>query len=203
VARLQGSVMLSVVIGEEGRARDIRVVRSLGLAVDENAIAAVAAWRFMPGTKGGQAVAVETQVECNFRLLTGPGEWSLAHAQFTAPPGATPPSILSAPYPRRCGQTENSPVPVQVNVAPQGPPPSVRVAFDVDAQGLPANIQVEDSSDPKCSDEVMALIREWRFQAALNDGTAVQSHARFDLTRGLGAGELHIDMAPAPPQKKQ
>jgi outer membrane biosynthesis protein TonB len=73
----------------------------------------------------------------------------------------------------------------------------------VDAQGLPANIQVEDSSDPKCSDEVMALIREWRFQAALNDGTAVQSHARFDLTRGLGAGELHIDMAPAPPQKKQ
>lgn len=49
----------------------------------------------------------------------------------------------------------------------------------------------------------MALIREWRFQAALNDGAAVQSHARFDLTRGLGVGEVNIDMAPAPPQKKQ
>jgi len=183
-AKLQGTVVLAIVIGEDGQPRDLRVIKSLGLGLDEKAVESVAQWRFQPGEKEGRPVAVEATIEVNFRLLGDPRVWSVSGARFTAPPGATPPSILKAPPAAPSGLPENA---------------TARVAFDVDPQGVPINIQVEESSDPKWNDEVIALIREWRFQAALESGTAIESHAVFDLTRGLTP-----PAAPgAPPMKKR
>ena len=45
------------------------VVRSLGLGLDEKAIEAVNKWKFRPGVKNGQPVAVQATIEVNFRLL--------------------------------------------------------------------------------------------------------------------------------------
>ena len=50
-AKYSGSVMLSIVVNTDGRADDIKVVRSLGMGLDEKAIEAVGRWRFRPGTK--------------------------------------------------------------------------------------------------------------------------------------------------------
>lgn len=68
-AKFQGSVMLSIVIRADGSTSNIRVVRPLGLGLDEKAIEAVTKWRFRPSTKDGRAVAVSANVEVNFRLL--------------------------------------------------------------------------------------------------------------------------------------
>ncbi len=68
-AKYSGTVLLSLVIDEHGNTRDIHVVRPLGLGLDEKAIEAVAKWRFRPAMKGGRPVAVQAQVEVNFRLL--------------------------------------------------------------------------------------------------------------------------------------
>lgn len=68
-AHLQGQVLLACRIGADGRAHDIRVVHSLGLGLDERAIAALATWRFRPATSDGKAVAVAATVEVTFRLL--------------------------------------------------------------------------------------------------------------------------------------
>jgi protein TonB len=54
IARLQGSVTFDVVIGVDGKPRDIRVAKSLGLGLDENASAAVANWRFSPVPKAAR-----------------------------------------------------------------------------------------------------------------------------------------------------
>ncbi len=68
-AKYSGTVLLSLVIDEHGNTRDIHVVRPLGLGLDEKAIEAVSHWRFRPALKGGHPVAVQAQVEVNFRLL--------------------------------------------------------------------------------------------------------------------------------------
>jgi TonB family protein len=68
-AKLSGAVLLSIVVGEDGLPRDIRVVRPLGFGLDEKAIEAVMAWRFQPGMKDGHPVPVRAQVQVNFRLL--------------------------------------------------------------------------------------------------------------------------------------
>jgi TonB family protein len=67
-AKYQGAVLLWVVVGPDGRPRDIRVQRSLGMGLDEKAIEAVKQWRFEPARKDGQPVAVQVNIEVNFRL---------------------------------------------------------------------------------------------------------------------------------------
>ena len=67
-AKYQGTVVLWVVIGPEGHAREIRVQRTLGMGLDEKAIEAVRKWRFEPALKDGRPVAVQVNVEVNFRL---------------------------------------------------------------------------------------------------------------------------------------
>ena len=68
-AKYSGSVLLSIVVDQNGLPRDIKVVRPLGLGLDQKAIEAVMKWRFRPGMKGGRAVNVQAQVEVSFRLL--------------------------------------------------------------------------------------------------------------------------------------
>jgi TonB family protein len=170
LAKLQGTVTLGIVIGVDGKAHEIHVLQSLGLGLDENAIAAASKWRFVPGKKDRQPVAVETYALVHFSLPKDPTEWSLARAQFMVPQGAVAPSILQAPYPPPAGHREDA---------------QARVAVDIDPQGIPANIRIEDSSDPKWNNELVAMIGEWRFQPALQDGTAIQSHAILDFMRGL------------------
>jgi TonB family protein len=68
-AKYSGTVLLSVVVDQEGHARDIHVLKSLGMGLDEKAVEAVQKWKFKPGMKGGQAVNVRAQIEVNFRLL--------------------------------------------------------------------------------------------------------------------------------------
>jgi TonB family protein len=66
-ARLQGTVVLSVVVGRNGVPSDIRVLRPLP-ALEDEAIDAVRRWRFKPAEKDGKAVPVFAQIEINFRL---------------------------------------------------------------------------------------------------------------------------------------
>ena len=68
-AKYQGTCVLWLVVGPDGRARDIRVARTLGLGLDEKAMEAVQKWKFSPGKKDGKPVTVEATIEVNFRLL--------------------------------------------------------------------------------------------------------------------------------------
>jgi TonB family protein len=68
-AKFQGTVILFVVVDEHGNPRDLRVIRPLGLGLDQKAIEAVEKWKFNPGKKDGKAVPVQATIEVNFRLL--------------------------------------------------------------------------------------------------------------------------------------
>jgi TonB family protein len=65
----QGTVVLYVEVDASGHPRNLKVMRSLGLGLDEKAIEAVEKWKFRPGYKDGKAVTVAATVEVNFRLL--------------------------------------------------------------------------------------------------------------------------------------
>jgi len=68
-AKYQGTVVLYIEVDPTGHPRNLRVVRSLGLGLDEKAIEAVEKWRFRPGYKDGKPVTVAATIEVNFRLL--------------------------------------------------------------------------------------------------------------------------------------
>jgi TonB family protein len=67
-AKYQGVVVLGLIVDSNGRPRDVRVARSLGMGLDEKAIEAVRQWKFEPAKKDGTPVAVQINVEVSFRL---------------------------------------------------------------------------------------------------------------------------------------
>jgi protein TonB len=67
-AKWQGTCVLWLIVGPDGRPRDIRVARTLGLGLDEKAVEAVKTWRFEPAMKDNKPVAVQINVEVSFRL---------------------------------------------------------------------------------------------------------------------------------------
>jgi TonB family protein len=71
-AKLNGSVMLKIVVGADGLAKDIQVVKSLGLGMDEKAMEAVSEWRFRPAERNGQPVDFPATIEVTFRIVDRP-----------------------------------------------------------------------------------------------------------------------------------
>jgi TonB family protein len=65
---IQGSVSLSAVIAADGHVTSVSVKRGPGRGLEENAVRAVRAWTFTPALKNGEPVAVQIDIEVNFRL---------------------------------------------------------------------------------------------------------------------------------------
>jgi TonB family protein len=95
-ARLRGAVVIRCVVGVDGLPHDLQVVSSHGLGLDEQALAAVAVWRFAPAKKDGKAVESAVTVALIFRMLGdngGPLLWHLGRAEIKTVAGAPPPTV--------------------------------------------------------------------------------------------------------------
>jgi periplasmic protein TonB len=69
-AKLQGSVTLQVLVGADGRAAQIRVVRGLGMGLDDRTVQIVQGWRFTPAHDASHhAVAAWVTIEAVYRLF--------------------------------------------------------------------------------------------------------------------------------------
>lgn len=68
--KIQGSVFLSIVINEKGDVSEVKVDRSLDAeyGLDQRAVDAARQWKFKPGMKDGQPVAVRVTLELTFKL---------------------------------------------------------------------------------------------------------------------------------------
>jgi len=67
--KIEGIVILEVVILKNGRVGPARIIRSLDAGLDAKAVAAVREWTFLPGRFRGEAVDVLAEIEVEFRLL--------------------------------------------------------------------------------------------------------------------------------------
>jgi TonB family protein len=67
-AKITGTVVLGVRVGEDGLVKDVCIQRSLRPDLDANAIAAVKTWRFEPARKSGTAIPGTINVETTFQL---------------------------------------------------------------------------------------------------------------------------------------
>ena len=67
-AGVQGDVTLYAIIRRDGSVDSIQVVRSLDLLLDQNAMEALARWKFRPAERGGSPVELEALVQIPFRI---------------------------------------------------------------------------------------------------------------------------------------
>lgn len=65
---LQGTTELMIVVNEKGLPEILEVVKGLGEGLDVKALEAVSEWRFRPGNRDGEPVAVMLNVQMTFSL---------------------------------------------------------------------------------------------------------------------------------------
>jgi TonB family protein len=68
-AKYQGTVVLMIVVDAQGNVTDCKVVRPLGLGLDEKATETVRTWKFKPAMRNATPVPVRVIVEVSFRLF--------------------------------------------------------------------------------------------------------------------------------------
>ena len=67
--KLQGTVMMRVLVGADGRVENVQITRGLGLGLDESAVSTVRGWQFSPAKDATRRpVASWITVETVFRL---------------------------------------------------------------------------------------------------------------------------------------
>jgi TonB family protein len=183
-ARLDGSVELSIVVDETGEPRDLRVTRSLGLGLDEEAIKAVRTWRFRPGTKDGKPVSVIATVQVNFRTaLTPKDPWHLEGANIDTPRGVSGPWLLNCVFPTDRPKEDTK----------------IVLSFDVSETGVPVNLSVADPGSSALEPAVIEAIKQWRFAPARKDAFAIPVHATFTFAANHGSG---APASPARPERR-
>lgn len=166
-----GVTVLVVEIDAQGGVTGVKIDRSSGDArLDAAAQEAAARWRFMPAMKQGKPVASKVRVPVEF-AMDEPGDAAAAGERPARVAAAMPPA-----YPAAAKQ--------------QGIAGSVVLLVDVDAQGKPTRVAVEQSSPAGVFDAAaLDAVRQWRFEPALSQGKPVAGRVRVPLGFGPQGGK--------------
>jgi TonB family protein len=165
---LEGTVVLYAEVTPYGEAEGVRVLRSLGLGLDQKAVEAVRQWRFEPAFTGqGQPMRVATTVLVNFCL---PAQESTGirlykpenKAIFRLEEGITPPRVSSRVEPT---YTEKARVAKLQGV--------VQLYCEVTAEGRVENLQVLRGLGMGMDEAAASSLRQWRFHPAMRGGQPI------------------------------
>jgi TonB family protein len=162
--RTEGTVVLDVMVGVDGKSKEIHVVRGLGFGLDQNALVAVRDWHFVPGKRNGSPVEAPVRVDVEFSLKTSELNESIANDMATRiGPGVTPPQVVyrSDPvYPANA----------------QGIKAGGAVVLDaiIPEDGTPRVIRVIRSLDWQFDESAINALKQWRFSPAMKDGSPVK-----------------------------
>ncbi len=68
-AKVAGNVLVNLYVDQNGNPSHVRVIRGVGMGLDEKAVEAVRQYKFKPAMENGKPVLVELNVEVNFQIF--------------------------------------------------------------------------------------------------------------------------------------
>ena len=68
-AKVAGNVLVTLIVDATGHPQRVRVLRGIGMGLDEKAIEAVKQYRFKPAMEGNKPVPVEVNIDVNFQIF--------------------------------------------------------------------------------------------------------------------------------------
>jgi TonB family protein len=157
---IEGKIQLLVTVKTDGSVGDVKIKRSLGPGLDEQAITTIRTWRFTPAMKDGVPVAVQVTVEVQFQLYKG-----LSPFAQPPPPEDVPPKLLDT-------------MPGDVRG-----PNTVKVALIVREDGSvdPKSIKFESKVDGRIKEVVSRLVQKLRFAPGTHFGVPTKAKMQLEL----------------------
>jgi TonB family protein len=179
LAGLEGSVLVTGTISEDGSFQNLKVDRPLGLGLDEQAIAAAAQSRFSAGRQRAQPVTLPV----DFVLPSKQSRWHLVGVEFKVPAGAARPTFAAADYPLGPGLSLAAYDEASL-LAAIGRGASATVSFDIDERGFPGHFLIVKNSEDVWGPEAAMVIQSWRFHPAMKAGAPVTVPCTLSLVWG-------------------
>jgi protein TonB len=68
-AKFSGNVQVYLIVDEQGQPTHVRVVRGVGMGLDEKAVEAVRQYKFKPAMQNGKPVKVDLYIDVNFQIF--------------------------------------------------------------------------------------------------------------------------------------
>jgi TonB family protein len=169
--RIEGTVTLEVHVDANGRAEALRVVKSLGFGLDDNARLAVHHWQFAPARRNGMAVDSITNIDIAFSLANEALNELIANDMATrVGPGVTPPRVV-----RRVALRHDARTPARRTGT---------VVLDVVLleDGTPKVVRIVRSLEGGLDHDAVRAFEQWRFSPALKDGRPVKVRMNAEVS---------------------
>jgi TonB family protein len=177
---VQGTVVLNVVFGADGRMTQIRIIRGLPDGLTEQAITAAQVIRFEPAVKDGRRVSVRGNLEFSFNLDKSASESTSKQSESGTSDGIHPMSVTMRPtilYKEKASYTEEA---RQKKI--HG---TVILNAVFGADGKIGNIEVVRGLPHGLSERAIAAARAIRFEPALKDGKPVSVKGNLEFSFNL------------------
>jgi TonB family protein len=198
-ARIQGTVILDIIVNKAGEIRDVKLVSGHPMLAPA-AIDAVKQWRYRPYEKDGEPADVETTVQVNFKLADNPPIQGVVGDQ----PGGAPPEAAAAGQVGFCENSVDSSFPTRVRVSQgvmQGlliskQPPiypaqartahiegTVFMAVEISRDGNVCNL-LPISGHPLLVPAAIDAVKRWKYRPYLLNGqpVEVETQAQVNFT---------------------
>ena len=179
LAAVQGTVVVYAEIRKDGSPENLRILRSLGFGLDEEAIRAVQQWRFEPDPEG-ELGRVATYVPVRFRLDRQIYGAQLASANRQADifqiaeGGITAPKIISRMGPSYTEEARTAKV--------SG---TVVLFAEISNAGDVGNVVVLHGLGKGLDESAVRTIKQWKFSPALKDGRPVAVMITIEMNFSL------------------
>jgi TonB family protein len=175
-AQFSGVVLVGLVVDPQGLPRDVHVVRSVGMGLDERAVEAVRQYRFRPAMEHNKPVPAALNVEVNFRSDNKPDAISksagaaVAASRVTLPDGASAPVLIHSVEPEFTEEARKAKL---MGV--------VLVNFTVDRRGRPQNVHVLRGVGHGLDGKAVEAVRQYRFKPAMKDSQPVEEALNVEV----------------------
>src|SRR5579864_7349323 len=196
-ARIQGTVVLKVIINRDGEVQDISLFSGHPMLAPA-AIEAVKQWKYRPYLLNGEPVAVETQVQVNFSLSDKPAPDGVAgdipggamggvigSMQTTPPPDSTQ---TGTPQRVRVSSGVSQGLLVK-KVNPQYPEDAraariqgvVVLKANIDKEGSVSNLELV-SGHPMLVPAAIEAVKQWKYRPYLLAGRPVEVETQIQVS---------------------
>ncbi len=192
--QLQGDVLLDVLVGKNGKVKDVHLVSGNPILA-RAATDAVRHWRYAPFTSQGAGVETRTAVTVSFVLTTGPyhcpGQQANQYTFRTDPSSSSPTSAETSPQQAvfKVGGSVKPPQPLHTP-DPEYTPTARKAARQgtavlsaiVTPEGRIAVVKMERVLGYGLDQKAIDAVCEWKFKPALKDDQPVAVQIHVEVT---------------------
>jgi TonB family protein len=169
--KVEGTVTIEGAFDVNGCMKVVRIIKTLGSGLDENAVAALRAWRFSPAKRNGEEpVEAHAQIDIDFSLAAAPRAEFDDIATDMSAPGISAPTIIKRVEPRYTDEARQERV-----------VGSVILQTVIQTNGTADIVKIVKPMPFGLTESAFEALQQWRFTPAVRNGKEIPVAANIEV----------------------